>query len=733
MTPRYSHDFTEKLLFKIRVLMKRSNSKSASKSSQSNKRRRSSSENINFPEICPYTGFSPLEIECPATEFELNCPPRFVPKRVSNPPTETDQYLLPRPSKIKEEYARKEENEKQKYKLYKFSSKIPPSSQNILPDFKIIQPISAKALVSTDGIRHIVQYRQPKIIDLLSPQINYNSSNKFKKTNDQVNQIRDDITLPPTYVSLKFTEKPLNVEKYIKQMFKSVMAPSQFVEEGEIGLLKPPLFYSKGPKPPIPKLPQNSNISLINYEIADFEKRVSTTPISYSNFTANLSNSEKQSKAKFITKVEQLALTEGEFVLVECIDPRPIIRPLIGMCAQLNVIIDCFDNLNVINSDKSNNSARKSARRSDKKSGNHSHHASNTSVSLLDDNPYDKRIPVTQITSTSIQPFIAQIPPNTFVLEMSSSVATSALAPHKSKITDFLVSFPNYNNYQYSPTFHPLPENVYLSTAPESTVTIPNPKGRNIDSQLSKFSKKPLPSAEELCKARSIIEGVLDLSAKNIERTTIPPISRIQLERLSSLPPEMRALVGQYMRNLKSTPWMRSQMVTRARLGISKGVNEVIQSGEADKKKFKSKNQLRSELATSFQNNLIYIQAEETGNDSNFNDQDLMMDLTFVGTEEEDWNEILDDLEMDDVKKIERNPALTKTKIDWRALGLGELPKRKVMKIIDYKLVDGQVMADVKWVRDKNIIKLHEARKRKVPSRSRSRQKMKRTASDEFS
>ena len=212
------------------------------------------------------------------------------------------------------------------------------------------------------------------------------------------------------------------------------------------------------------------------------------------------------------------------------------------------------------------------------------------------------------------------------------------------------------------------------------------------------------------------------------------------MEKLSTLPPRIRALVGQYLRNLRATPWIRSSVIARARLGLTKSLAEIINadnqkndkfvknhkndknqlnsnenkksSNERKKMQMESKEKLRSELAASFENNLMFIQS------STENENDMMMDLTFMDEDdEENWNEVLDDIELDDVKGMENDPATSKTKINWEALGLGNLPMRKVMKVIDYQLADGQVSSSISWVRDKKEI--HEEQVRIRRSRNR--------------
>lgn len=666
------------------------------------KKKHNTTDSIEYPDIVPFSSFSAISIECPPQDFDLRCPPQFIPKRIPNPPTERDQATLPLPKKFK--IKKKIENQNKKDIMYQFSSKVLPSSKNIISDFDVVHPISTQALVSTDGVRQIIQYRQPKIIDLLTPQI----KPTFIKPDRH-----DDISLPQTFVSLSFNEKPMNVEKYVNYLFKSVIAPSHHIEDFDVGLAKPQLRNQKGPQLPLPTLPSITNISVLNSSIAYFEKLnldPSHTNVYNDNFDASFFMPKKDNLPKYITNPSQLSLLEGEYVVIECIERNPIIRPLIGMSAQLNVIIDARQNIDFNNPERQH--------------------------------PYDKRIPVTQITSTSIQPFVAPIPKDTFVLEMSSSVSTSAISPHKSRSTDFILAPSPESQDGQNITLYllPMPEQTYLSTSPESTVIIPRPKVRNIGQLLNHFQESPLPSSEELCKARSIIEGILELDAKGIERRAPPSITLSNMEKLSTLPPRIRALVGQYLRNLRATPWIRSSVIARARLGLTKSLAEIINadnqkndkfvknhkndknqlnsnenkksSNERKKMQMESKEKLRSELAASFENNLMFIQS------STENENDMMMDLTFMDEDdEENWNEVLDDIELDDVKGMENDPATSKTKINWEALGLGNLPMRKVMKVIDYQLADGQVSSSISWVRDKKEI--HEEQVRIRRSRNR--------------
>lgn len=658
------------------------------KADTTKKKKYVSSDFVEYPDIIPFTSFSPISIECPPQDFDLHCPPQFIPKRIPNPPTERDQESLPLPKKSK---IRKNNITQKKDILFHFSSKELPSSKNIIPDFDVVKPIKTQALVSTDGVRQVIQYRQPKIIELLTPHLKSTATTSTLQTNQH-----DDISFPPTHVSLSFNEKPLEYEKYVNYLFHSVMAPSHQIDDFDIGLAKPPLRNQKGPQPPLPTVPPITNISLLDSTLSSYEK-LNLDPnhcnIYDTDFEATFYQIQRDNKSRYITNASHLSLLEGEFIVVECIDRIPIIRPLIGMSAQLNVIIDAKENIH-----------------------------------LEQKHPYDKRIPVTQITSTSIQPFIAPIPKDIFVLQLSSSVSTSAISPHKSRTTDFIL-VPNVEKQmdrQESLYLLPMPELTYLSTSPESTVIIPRPKFRKIESYLNQFYEDPLPSAEELCKARSIVEGILDLASKNIERISPPATTLAIMEKLSSFPPRMRALVGQYIRNLRETPWIRSNVITRARLGLTKSVAEIInvdthknenfalkndqqnqnnseknkKNNERKKMLMESKEKLRSELADSFENNLMFIQSNTE------NENDMMMDLTFMDEDDdENWNEILDDLELDDVKKMENDPVISKTKINWDALGLGNLPKRKVMKVIDYQLVDEKVVSSVRWIRNQNEIR----------------------------
>lgn len=658
------------------------------KADTTKKKKYVSSDFVEYPDIIPFTSFSPISIECPPQDFDLHCPPQFIPKRIPNPPTERDQESLPLPKKSK---IRKNNITQKKDILFHFSSKELPSSKNIIPDFDVVKPIKTQALVSTDGVRQVIQYRQPKIIELLTPHLKSTTTTSTLQTNQH-----DDISFPPTHVSLSFNEKPLEYEKYVNYLFHSVMAPSHQIDDFDIGLAKPPLRNQKGPQPPLPTVPPITNISLLDSTLSSYEK-LNLDPnhcnIYDTDFEATFYQIQRDNKSRYITNASHLSLLEGEFIVVECIDRIPIIRPLIGMSAQLNVIIDAKENIH-----------------------------------LEQKHPYDKRIPVTQITSTSIQPFIAPIPKDIFVLQLSSSVSTSAISPHKSRTTDFIL-VPNVEKQmdrQESLYLLPMPELTYLSTSPESTVIIPRPKFRKIESYLNQFYEDPLPSAEELCKARSIVEGILDLASKNIERISPPATTLAIMEKLSSFPPRMRALVGQYIRNLRETPWIRSNVITRARLGLTKSVAEIInvdthknenfalkndqqnqnnseknkKNNERKKMLMESKEKLRSELADSFENNLMFIQSNTE------NENDMMMDLTFMDEDDdENWNEILDDLELDDVKKMENDPVISKTKINWDALGLGNLPKRKVMKVIDYQLVDEKVVSSVRWIRNQNEIR----------------------------
>ena len=160
---------------------------------------------LEYPDIIPFSGFSPISILCPPQDFVLHCPPQFIPKRIFNPPTEKDQMLLPLPKKPK---IKKNNMPQKKDVLFHFSSKELPSTTNIIPDFDAVKPISAQAFVSTDGV-HVVQYRQPKIIELLTPHLKSNSSRPKQ---------RDDISFPQTHVSLSYDENPIKYEEYINYL-----------------------------------------------------------------------------------------------------------------------------------------------------------------------------------------------------------------------------------------------------------------------------------------------------------------------------------------------------------------------------------------------------------------------------------------------------------------------------------------------------------------------------------
>ena len=672
--------------------MNRSHS-SSSPYELSRKKRKSMNFLDSYPDISPYTKFSPLDIDCPSDDFEIECP-HFVPKRIANPAISKDQSLQLRSKKI-----RKLRNKEKKYPLYKFSSKFTPKVK-IIPEISTLKPIFTTPLIVTDGIRQILQYKRPKLVKLLTPTNNevrsksshdddvqiINIDNEEEDTSNCMLSSEQKKKQSDTFLTIKLKSKKVDYAKPIRGLFKSIMAPSKVSEDIELDLNKPSLYFSNGAKPPMPNLPSCTTISLVDYDIANYEKiALTTSNFYYQDLTARFCEPGPKSHLKYITKIPQLSLSSGEFVFVECLDHSPVIRPLIGMSAQLNVLI-------------------------------------NIQGENTDQNPFDSRIPVTQITSASIQPFIAPIPPNTYILEITSSVSTAALAQHTPPPTDFILT------YGDEPQLHSMPNQIYLSTIPESNVLISKPSDKFkhetfndfiITSYLSQFEENPPKSAEELCKTRSILESIFQLLDKNIRKVAYPALKFGLIEKFSHLPPEMRALVRQYLKVLKSTNWNRANAFVKARLGIVTGYSDVLNDYTCEKN-HKSKLQLRKELSQSFENSLLYIQKLPENDDDNSDFIEKLNNLFGTDNSDEDgWDDLFNQIQIDDIPKIEKSPSITRTKIDWESLGLGNIPKRKVMKVIKYSYDKGRAVASVHWVRDSYEITAAETKLKRTNSGSR--------------
>jgi hypothetical protein len=469
-----------------------------------------------------------------------------------------------------------------------------------------------------------------------------------------------------TQIRINLRDSPQAFSKAIAQAFQSVLIPPQ-IEDLDVILAQPLLRTQSRTQSQVVVLPPFANVSLFDRAANDFERSKLENPRCFSpgdRLSVRGGVQEKGSHGCFLSTSADLTPGAGELVLVESKERHPVIQPLVGMSCQLDVLVD---NPNI------------------------------------EAHSFDPRIPLTHISSTSLKLFSACIPKNKPVLAIQSAVSVAAAFPHPSSGTDFLLTIGR------RPKIFKLPKTTYLTTAPEPKVAIPRPDNPAPD--FSCFTHWGQYPENELCKRRSVTQAVRALRRREISKR-IPPA--VPYKRIKSR--ELLGLTQAYVRLLRRTPWHCSEMTAKARSGLAKGL---IHTMDREYDERKSKRELHRDFSEWFENELLVIEgSQDTTGD--------LEDFEFGQLEEEESIESVFDL-LDDGKEIPK-VALFNTKIDWDALGLGDLPKRTIEKRIEWAVVDGQVKMTVQWIRDQRIVKRdawhNRPRKTATPRSARSLERL---------
>lgn len=624
---------------------------------QKKKKQNNSRTNLSLPTVIPYTLFEASKVDFPPNHFKnYEEQPFVIPRRIKDPKIMKEQTHI-------QLNRGKKDNEITQLPIHKFSLKSKAPVHNTVPDFDVLEPITGHTMINSDSLRITVQYKPPKLQQLLKSTYEDNPGDK-----DEVQF--DEQSIP---VTIPINDDSIDFQKHVFHLFQSVIMPPQQTDDSRINIYRPNIRSSNFQHLPVPAIPSIVAMHIYNEKIAVFEyqrfqKRYmpQLLDVTYEKIL------QQEYTSRYLTRESQLDNASGEFIMIESSEENPITRPMIGMTSKLDVL-----------NDQPTSSSK---------------------------HPFDQRIPFTPISSKGLSPFLSRIPRDTYVLMYSNSVVTSALYPHPTQETDFLIAYSlpkSKHSIINRARIIKLPTKTYLSTPYEPKIMIPLPFPRNIQHHLNYFKKSPLPPAEELCRRRSIVEGLEKLKRLGVNfRTSVPSITKEIASRLEELSPEMRNAVRDYIRMLKNTPWYQSSMITRARMGSSKAYNYFVDE--------KTKNgsmisKLREALDQSFEDKLLFIQSGQ-------NEEDVDFDLSmYQDDEEEDWEILFDALdEMDETEhgaSLANSQANRSVNIDWNALGLGNIPKRKVAKVVEYSIVNGCAVANVRYERDPLIVKKLQSQK----------------------
>ena len=594
----------------------------------------------NLPPVTPFTLFEASRVGYrDVAPAEIVRRPYWMPRRIRNPHYLKDQSLLPAP---KPENTRVSDSAQTgQFAIREFHLS---TTTEIVPEFDVIPPIQARATLTTDGVRQVIQYRPPKLIELFRQVERDNEGGSNGPLLDQTS----------TVVTLHTPKKEPDLKGAVAFLLKSAVAPAQFVEDHEIALQSQSMKRADLAQAPVQALPSVLNINVFDGECAKTEMAALTGREKRSKddgvrkMRVEMGVQRNDEKRRFLNDSKELDLGAGEFVVIECVDKSPIIRPLIGMASQMDVLVDDVE---------------------------------------ADEHPFDPRLPLTRVTANGLQPFISPIPQNKFVIMLQSSVCVSACYPHVSNKTDFILTCGP------RPRLFRLPKVTYVATSPEIRVVLPTPESRN--SEMQGFWDWQDQPVEELCKRRAIIEG-LDELAKHVPNTKRKtPVQAAVFKQVKS--PEMRMLLHKYNTHLRNTPWFRSKMAIRAKIGIVAGLAETMDE-ECDKRK--TQRDYKLEARRRFEARLAFIESSaQPETDIDFDD----MDLDFEEEESEfdvDWNGIDEKQNGTDFIPMNQRQSMVRTRINWNALGFGHLPKRKLIKEVTYTIEDGEAKAEVRWIRD---------------------------------
>lgn len=580
--------------------------------------------------------------------------PRYsVVRRVVNKKIEPDQSTLQFSMPLKQEI----QQEEQRFKIFKFNHQKP--NYIVTPNINLINPLDGESSILTNGAEHDIMFKQ----NILSKMLTTQATRSFL-----------DETLDYSLTGSSFAIRPRKISTEIKEatrkLFQSILKPEEAEEENQFFVRENPIKGQTMSSNPAPASINVPGTNIFNHEISQFEREKLLNPLPFFrpgyNFKRKVqlcSSSKEESKyGKFIFKLENLKLSAGEFVLVEYIDDNPIVQPIVGMCSNLTVL---------------------------------------TSDPEINSHNFDPRIPLEHINSQVQQPFLAKLP-DTPILCMINQVAISALYPHdlSSNTTDFILCVSGKTC-----TLHRLPPIVYASTAAESRIIMKNNQTTRIENYLQPFSQMTGVNPVELCRNRSIIKWRRKLAMMGIEHTNLPNIAEKSiLGLIKQLPSHLRAGIVEYIELLKKTPWHRSYLIARVRLGMIKAASEFL----VEEVKF---SQYKEVLQQKFQNHLAMI--SKTGNDTEDN---IYFDLDISETEDDDLEEILEGVDNTEVSRAKSSPFFMsmKTLINWEEL-VGEVHGwREAMVTRNYTAEDGIAKCELTFSRDPVLINSKKKLQRKI-------------------
>jgi hypothetical protein len=447
--------------------------------------------------------------------------------------------------------------------------------------------------------------------------------------------------LSATAVRIKRPTKSDDFSEVVDHLFESVLCPPRLEEDADVRLADISVRVPFTAQWPVVSLPPVSRLHVESEDIINFEhgklERGRAVPPFEADAVVSVGRPGRHPTSQHVGGCADLSLDSGDFVVVESNESDPVIRPLVGMASQLDIFVDDPDTVA---------------------------------------HPFDPRIPLTRVSKGGLQPLVSPIPPGRPVLVLQSAVAAAAVHPHPSRPTDFVLTLGT------RPTLHRFPRDTYLSIPAQAKVNIQNPGQNSAEKYLNDFARGADRSPESLCKLRSCYEGLRALARRGVTRT------RRGVTRKAVKSAEIAGMIQAYHQILRSSPWARADQTMRDRLGLMHGSVVFLDSSARMLKRDRLK-----ALAQQFENQLASI---ERGAQISLDEFDLI-----------DFDEEEEAVEIADAEKEveqEISPlALKKSRRVleqiWEEEGLAALPKRKVLKQIEWSVVDGQARAEISWLR----------------------------------
>lgn len=547
-----------------------------------------------------------------------------------------------------------------KFKIRSFKRKNPDIIST--PHFGIIEPPKLSTKISANAIS-IGTNDYPAF---LKSDAFYSSKNNSLPNN----------SAKKNFVTLKRKKETVDIDSSVSYLFQSILMSSKPLDENDDEMAQD--FHDidmrkESNNRSFIMLPPLVNTPIYDYEVVEFElnkiKKARLKVNRYIPYNSNeiteemiVSKGVSSKSKKSLFNIEDLFLSSGEYIVIESIDEKPIIQPIVGMTSQLSVLIN-------------GESETK--------------------------NDFDERIPVVKVTNENSNYFLSPLPKNKYILMYLNTVVNAALAQHKPKETDFILTIGS------NVKIFPLPKTIYLSTSYEPRVIVPAPVKKKPGYFLKVFERPDLPTPEYFCKQRSIYYGVSDLRSKGIiSRNKAPKIPKYAIAQINKLPQKMKIMIKRYLEYLKSTPWHKSLAYAKGRIGNFQSIDSIQQTEQTHRVA------LLKELQTCFENKLLFIESNGGADNQNEMDSfDFDFDLLMNDEEEEEGEILLNDDDKDgNSGAFPHQNDLHKTRIDWKKYGMNDFPKRPLLKIIETKYEDSNAFSQIHWIRDKTIIA--NARKR---------------------